>query len=98
MSNKTLTRAALAEEIQRNVGLSKAESAEFVDGIVEHITAALAEGESVKLAGFGSFVLLEKAERVGRNPKTGESAVIPARKVLSFKASQALKDEIIKAG
>ena len=87
MSNKTLTRADLAEAIQRNVGLSKTESAEFVEAIVAEIGAAFVAGENVKISGFGSFVMSKKAERLGRNPKTGITAKIPARKVLSFKAS-----------
>ncbi len=98
VKRKTLTRSDMAESIQRRVGLSKAESADFVEAIVKEISAALVAGENVKISGFGSFILSEKAERLGRNPKTGVEAKIPARKVLSFKASQSFKDEIIKAG
>jgi len=95
--NKTLTRADLAEAIQRHVGLSKAESATFVESVVNEVSAALAAGENVKISGFGSFVLNQKAERVGRNPKTGIEAKIPARRVLNFRASHSLKDAISKA-
>jgi len=98
VSIKTLTRVQLADAIQKDIGLSKAESAKFVSAIIDHIVDALVAGENVKISGFGSFVLSEKRERVGRNPKTGADATIPARKVLTFKASQALKDDIAKAG
>jgi integration host factor subunit alpha len=97
VSSKTLTRADLAAAIQRNVGLSKAESADFVETIVGEMAEALGSGENVKISGFGSFVLSQKNERLGRNPKTGATATIPARKVLSFKASQLLKDQVARS-
>jgi len=97
VSSKTLTRVDLAEAIQHDIGLSKAESAGFVGEILDLMMDALAAGENVKISGFGSFILNKKAARVGRNPKTGVEAVIPARTVLTFKASQSLKDDIAKA-
>ncbi len=97
MNIKTLTRSDVAEAIQRKVGLSKAESSELVETIVREISAALIAGENVKISGFGSFVVNYKTERTGRNPKTGVEVYIPARRVLAFRASQVLKDEIAKA-
>src|SRR3546814_8603139 len=67
----TLTRADLAETINRKMGLSRAESLEMVEKILGHMSDALARGENVKISGFGSFILRDKRERIGRNPKTG---------------------------
>jgi len=90
----TLTRADLAEGINRRVGLSRAESLDMVESILHHLCRALAEGENVKISGFGTFLLRDKAERVGRNPKTGIEVPITPRRVLTFRASQMLKDRI----
>lgn len=90
----TLTRADLAESINRRVGLSRADSLEMVESILRHMCMALAEGQNVKISGFGTFLLRDKAERVGRNPKTGVEVPITPRRVLSFRASQMLKDRI----
>ena len=90
----TLTRADLAESINRRVGLSRADSLEMVESILRHMCEALAEGQNVKISGFGTFLLRDKAERVGRNPKTGVEVPITPRRVLSFRASQMLKDRI----
>ncbi len=90
----TLTRADLAESINRRVGLSRADSLEMVESILRHMCEALSEGENVKISGFGTFLLRDKAERVGRNPKTGIEVPITPRRVLSFRASQMLKDRI----
>jgi len=98
MNNKTVTRVDLAEAIQAEIGLSKTESAMFVEAIINQMVDALAAGENVKISGFGSFVLNEKSPRMGRNPKTGVEAPISARRALSFRASQTLKDAIVKAG
>lgn len=98
MSNKTVTRVDISEAIQAEIGLSKAESAMFVEAIISEMVDALAAGENVKISGFGSFVLNDKSSRVGRNPKTGIEAPISARRALSFRASQTLKDAIVKAG
>lgn len=92
----TLTRADLAETINRKIGLSRAESLGMVEGILEKMCTALANGENVKVSGFGSFVLRDKTERVGRNPKTGVEVPITPRRVLTFRASQLLKDRIAK--
>jgi integration host factor subunit alpha len=90
----TLTRADLAETINRKVGL--AESLDMVESILEKMCGALAKGENVKISGFGSFVLRDKNERIGRNPKTGVEVPITPRRVLTFRASQLLKDRIAK--
>lgn len=94
----TLTRADLAETINRKLGLSRAESLDMVEAILEKLCAAFARGENVKISGFGSFVLRDKNERVGRNPKTGVEVPITPRRVLTFRASQLLKDRIAKGG
>ena len=94
----TLTRADLAETINRKLGLSRAESLGMVENILEKMCGALAKGENVKISGFGSFVLRDKNERVGRNPKTGVEVPITPRRVLTFRASQLLKDRIAKGG
>ena len=93
----TLTRADLAEALHREVGLSRAESAGLVEQILAHMCEALSNGENVKISGFGSFVLRDKGERVGRNPKTGVEVPITPRRVLTFRASQKLKARIAEA-
>ena len=93
----TLTRADLAETINRKMGLSRAESLDLVEAILDKMTDALADGENVKISGFGSFVLRDKNERIGRNPKTGVEVPITPRRVLIFRASQALRDKVSKA-
>ena len=90
----TLTRADLAETINRKMGLSRAESLDMVEAILAHMCDALSDSENVKISGFGSFVLRDKKERVGRNPKTGVEVPITSRRVLTFRASQLLKDRI----
>lgn len=90
----TLTRADLAEAINRKVGLSRSEALLMVEAILRHMCAALSHGENVKISGFGTFLLRDKSERVGRNPKTGVEVPITPRRVLTFRASQMLKDRI----
>ncbi|MFV0643208.1 MAG: integration host factor subunit alpha [Sphingomonadaceae bacterium] len=90
----TLTRADLAEVINRKMGFSRAESLALVESVVDHMSDALAEGENVKISGFGSFVLRDKNERIGRNPKTGIEVPITPRRVMTFRASQLLKERI----
>jgi integration host factor subunit alpha len=94
----TLTRADLAESVHRQIGLSRAESAGMVEQILDEMTSALERGENVKISGFGSFVLRDKGKRVGRNPKTGVEVPIAPRRVLTFRASQMMRDRIVKAG
>lgn len=92
----TLTRADLAEAINRKVGLSRSESLAMVESILDHMSGALEEGENVKISGFGTFLLRDKGQRVGRNPKTGVEVPITPRRVLTFRASQMLKERIAK--
>ncbi|MDA7826873.1 integration host factor subunit alpha [Rhodobacteraceae bacterium] len=94
MSEKTLTRMDLSEAVFREVGLSRNESAELVETILQHMSDALVKGEQVKISSFGTFSVREKNERVGRNPKTGEEAPIPPRRVLTFRPSHLMKDRV----
>jgi len=94
----TLTRADLAEVLHREVGLSRADSANLVEQILRHLCESLAKGENVKISGFGSFVLRDKGERIGRNPKTGVEVPIAPRRVLTFRASQMMRDRIVDGG
>ncbi|MFZ1743348.1 MAG: integration host factor subunit alpha [Pontixanthobacter sp.] len=95
-SVSTLTRADLAETINRKMGLSRAESLDLVESILAHMTEAMSGGENVKISGFGSFILRDKKERIGRNPKTGVEVPITPRRVMTFRASQLLKERIAK--
>ena len=90
----TLTKADLANQLFDQVGLNKTESKEVVESFFEEICATLAAGEAVKLANFGGFDLRDKSERPGFNPKTGEEALIAARRVVTFHASPTLKDPV----
>jgi integration host factor subunit alpha len=90
----TLTRADLADKVHGEIGLSRAESANIVERTLHHMCAALAEGQNVKISGFGSFILRDKGERIGRNPKTGVEVPIAPRRVLTFRASQIMRDRI----
>lgn len=92
----TLTRADLAEAINRKLGFSRAESLDLVEAVIGHMCDAMARGENVKISGFGSFVLRDKRERIGRNPKTGIEVPITPRRVMTFRASQLLKEKIAK--
>ncbi|CAN5323631.1 hypothetical protein BH09PSE6_BH09PSE6_34950 [soil metagenome] len=87
----TLTKAELAELLFDNVGLNKREAKDMVETFFEEISASLGEGDTVKLSGFGNFQLRDKPQRPGRNPKTGEEIPITARRVVTFHASQKLK-------
>lgn len=93
-STETLTRAAIAEAIHTRLGLSRAESLDFVEAVIRHMCEAMASGENVKISGFGTFLLRDKGERIGRNPKTGVEVPITPRRVMTFRASQMLKDKI----
>ena len=92
----TLTRADLADVVHRKLGLSRAESASVVERVLHHMCSTLAHGKNVKISGFGSFILREKGERVGRNPKTGVEVPIAPRRVMTFRASQIMRDRIAK--
>jgi integration host factor subunit alpha len=91
---RTVTRADLSEIVYQRVGLSRTESAELVQSVLDEICDAAARGETVKLSGFGSFVVRSKGERIGRNPKTGVEVPILPRRVMVFKPSNVLKARI----
>lgn len=89
-----LTKAAMAEMLFEEIGLNKRESKEFVEQFFEEIRLALESGQDVKLSGFGNFVLRNKSQRPGRNPKTGEEIPISARRVVTFRPGQKLKSRV----
>ncbi len=94
MADRTMTRANLTEAIYHEVGLSRSESAELVESVLGEISDTLADGQTVKISSFGSFSVREKAQRFGRNLKTGEEVPILPRRVIVFRASHVLKDRI----
>ena len=94
MVGETVTRARLSEAVYQEVGLSRNESAELVEAVIAEISSALERGEIVKISSFGSFAVRHKGQRIGRNPKTGQEVPISPRRVLIFRASHALKDQI----
>ena len=94
MAGHTVTRAQLTEAVYQEVGLSRNESAELVEAVIAEISDALERGEMVKISSFGSFAVRQKGQRVGRNPKTGQEVPISPRRVLVFRASHALKQQI----
>lgn len=96
MHSGTLTRADLGDVVHRKLGLSRAESASMVERLLHHMCASLAHGENVKISGFGSFILRDKGQRVGRNPKTGVEVPIAPRRVMTFRASQTMRDRIAR--
>ncbi|MDO6459838.1 integration host factor subunit alpha [Granulosicoccaceae sp. 1_MG-2023] len=89
-----LTKAAIAEMLFEELGLNKREAKEFVEEFFEQVRQALEEGNDVKLSGFGNFILRNKSERPGRNPKTGEEIPISARRVVTFRPGQKLKARV----
>jgi len=97
MSGKTVTRAHLVERIFRKVGFSRTESAELVETVIDEVCNAIERGEIVKLSSFATFQVRHKNERIGRNPKTGEEVPISPRRVVTFKASNVLKQRVLKA-
>ena len=94
MNDKTLTRMDLSEAVFREVGLSRNESADLVESVLEKICKSLVAGEQVKISSFGTFSIRKKNARVGRNPKTGQEAPIPPRRVLTFRPSHLMKDRV----
>ena len=94
MSDKTLTRMDLSEAVFREVGLSRNESAQLVEGVLQMMSDALVRGETVKISSFGTFSARDKAARVGRNPKTGDEVPIHPRRVLTFRPSHLMKDRV----
>ncbi len=94
MAGRTITRADLSEAVYQKVGLSRTESAALVEAVLSEISDQLVQGKTVKLSSFGSFVVREKGERIGRNPKTGVEVPIEPRRVMVFKPSNVLKARI----
>ena len=94
MATHTITKATLANTLFDQLGLNKREAKEFVDLFFEQIRQALEIGESVKLSGFGGFTIREKNSRPGRNPKTGEEVPVSARRVVTYRASQKVREQI----
>ena len=94
MAGRTITRADLSESIYREVGLSRNESAELVEAVLSEITEALAREEVVKISSFGSFLVRQKGQRIGRNPKTGDSVQIPAKYVPHFKPGKEMRERV----
>ena len=94
MDKKTLTRADITESLHRSIGLSRSESADMVNSVLDLVADALVDGQTVKLSSFGTFMVRSKRERMGRNPKTGEEVPITPRRVLVFRPSQVMKNVI----
>ena len=94
MTSKSVTRVDLCEAVYRRVGLSRSQSSAMVELVLNEITSSLEKGETVKLASFGSFIVRTKKQRLGRNPKTGSQATVSARRVIVFKSSAILKQQI----
>ena len=93
--SKTLTRADLYEAVYQKVGLSRSESSQLVESILDEICDAAVRGESIKLSSFGTFSIRSKNERIGRNPKTGEEVPITPRRVMVFRPSNILKKRVM---
>ncbi len=92
-----LTKAVLAEHLFEVMGLNKRQAKEFVEIFFEEIRSALEHGHNIKLSGFGNFILRDKRPRPGRNPKTGEAIEVSARRVVTFRAGQKLKERVEKS-
>ena len=91
---ETLTRAQIAAKINKELGFSQTESADLLDSVLSELSESLKSGATVKLSGFGNFVVRKKKQRVGRNPKTGKTAVISARNSITFSPSLMLKKRV----
>jgi integration host factor subunit alpha len=89
-----MTKADIVEALYEKVGFSKKEAADLVELVFDQIKGTLSQGQKIKISGFGNFVVREKRSRVGRNPQTGESIEISARRVLTFRPSQVLRAEV----
>jgi integration host factor subunit alpha len=89
-----MTKADIIEALHQKIGYSKKEAADLVELIFDTIKDTLSRGEKIKISGFGNFVVRDKKERIGRNPQTGEAIKISARRVLTFKPSQVLREDV----
>jgi integration host factor subunit alpha len=94
MTGKTITRADIADAVYEQVGLSRVESAELVDSVVDEMCDAIIKKGELKISSFGTFSVRQKKARVGRNPKTGVEVTITPRRVVTYKASHVLKDKM----
>lgn len=93
----TITRADIAEAVYEQVGLSRVETANLVEQVLDSLIDSLKQGDNVKISSFASFNIRQKTQRIGRNPKTGEEVPIEPRKVISFRASHVLKKAVSQA-
>lgn len=98
MSQRTLTRLDLSEALIREIGLPRTETIDLVEMVLSEISNAATKGQDVKLSHFGTFSLLDKVQRIGRNPKTGEEVPISSRRVMSFRPSQQMKTRVNHSG
>lgn len=89
-----MNKTELVDAVAESADISKASAGRAVDGVISAITKALSGGDQVALVGFGTFLVRDRAERAGRNPRTGEAIIIPAAKNPAFKAGKALKDAV----
>lgn len=89
-----MTKADIFDKVQVGVGMTRKESAEMVEAVFSIMKSTLETGENLKISGFGSFIVKKKADRRGRNPQTGESITIEARRILTFKPSGVLRDAL----
>ena len=94
--SSTLTRSGLTEALYKSIGLSRNESSELIELVLEELLLSFERNENVKLTSFGTFKLRKKNERIGRNPKTGIESKISSRNVVSFKPAQVVKDKFKK--
>jgi integration host factor subunit alpha len=94
MSGKTITRADLGEAVYQEVGLSRNESAKLVEAVLDEVVESLVRGQTVKVSSFGTFMVRQKGQRIGRNPKTGQEVPIKPRRVMVFRASNILKQRL----
>ncbi len=94
MTDSTLTRLHLSDAVFREVGLSRYESGQLVESVLEHIASALVRDEPVKISSFGTFSIRNKSPRIGRNPKTGAEAEISSRRVITFRPSQVMRERV----
>ena len=97
LDTPALTKAQLSEMLFEQLGLNKREAKDYIEAFFEVISSQLVEGQDVKISGFGNFEIRSKAGRPGRNPRTGEPVAIPPKRVVTFKASAMLKDQINKS-
>lgn len=94
MTDNAITRASLAEQLHQKLGYSKSESEEFISTVLDHLAQGIITHGQAKISGFGTFKVLQKKQRIGRNPKTMQEATIPARQVVTFHPSPILKQAL----